>query len=783
MMRWFDIRRFLASIRTKLLVAAMLVVLAPLLGTAFYGNWFTGNVIKKEVIRSSHDELGRRAQQIEIFLEGVNNDVRYLAHLNSLNEYLDASNGDNTDIMLRWQRQMGQDFLIFASSHPSYYQVRYLDASGQEIARVDSRGGRSAIVPTEQLQDKSDRYYFIEGAKLAPGDIYISPLDLNREHGQLEKPLHPVIRYVTPVFRNNVFSGVVVVNVEGNDLLKFVQSAEGESVLIMADQNGYYLAHPDPAKRWGGPTDLNTGISIKQDFPKVATALLAGQSGDIIADGEVFIYTTLHYWRRPPQRYWVIMRAEPVNALLAPLFDFRLTAGLILVAAILVAFLLTALLARSFTGPLLALERGVQKMAQGDFSGQLPVQSNDEIGQLTASFNEMAALTRGYFEQMDRLQALSMKISSHVQRDEILQLTIATIQELLPVEDVTIFCLTEKGDDAFPVVVAQTTEDASGPRTPLHMDSLRQSLHLSVGEMITYRETDRVICYSPLRISTNRRAIVELIGNQMEVLDAWHCKLLSTLMAQGSIALENADLYQRLALHREKLRHLVEELMTAQEEERRMVAYDIHDGLLQYLVATRLLLRNYAALLEQNPDAAHDLLEDGMNQLATAINEGRRIIEGMRPTLLDDLGLEAALREMAQTMVRRAEWDFSLEMALEDAVIPPTIEITAFRIVQEALTNAYKYARGERLAIRLAVAEDVLSIDVQDWGEGFVLEEVNADLGHVGLASMQERARLVGGVCTIFSHPGEGVRVFVRLPLTQEIGALVEDEEDSRTHC
>ena len=90
MKQWPIYQRLSSSIRTKLLVAVMLVVLVPLLGTAIYGNWFTGNVIKDEVIRSTHDELQRRAQQIETFLDGINSDVRYLSHLNSLNEYLDA---------------------------------------------------------------------------------------------------------------------------------------------------------------------------------------------------------------------------------------------------------------------------------------------------------------------------------------------------------------------------------------------------------------------------------------------------------------------------------------------------------------------------------------------------------------------------------------------------------------------------------------------------------------------------------------------------------------------
>jgi len=780
-MRRPTVQRFSASIRTKLLVAVMLIVLAPLMGTALYGNWFTGNIIKDEVISSSHEELNQRAQQIELFLGDINNDVRYLSHLNSLNEYLKADMEGNKAAMEMWRRQMEQDFLIFSSAHPSYYQVRYLDERGQEIARVDTRNGRTIIIPEDQLQDKSDRYYFIEGGKLPPGDIYISPLDLNREYGQLEQPSHPVVRYVTPIYRDDAYLGVVVVNIEGNALLAFVESQDSPGKLVMTDQDGYYLAHPDPAKQWGGPTDLNTGESVVQDYPEVSEAVLSGKSGDAIGRDQVFIYTPVLYWPQQPQHYWVIMRIEPVKALLSPLFDFRLTSGLILLSAILIALILTVLLARNFTEPVLALERGVQNIAQGDFSGQLPVTSNDEIGQLTISFNKMARLIRSYFEQMDRLQALGMKISSHLDRDEILTSITETIMELLPVEDVTIYCLMD-GSDRFRVV-ARGAETAAPPSTPLDMALLRESLQLSVGEMVTQQAGDRAICYAPLRISSRRRAITELVGESDKILDPWHCKLLSTLMAQGSIALENADLYQRLAMHSEQLQQLVDALMTAQEEERRMVAYDIHDGLLQYLVAARLLLRNYALLNEQDPGEARYLLQDGMDQLATAINEGRRIIEGMRPTLLDDLGLEAAVREMATDLARRAGWQFSMELNVGDARIPPNVEIAAFRIVQEALTNAYKYASGQRVSLRMNDAGDVLTIHVQDWGAGFAMEEGDSEMGHVGLVAMQERARLVGGVCTVKSQPGEGVRIFVRLPHTQEMGDMVEDVDDSSDHC
>ena len=771
------------SIRTKLLVAVMLVMLVPLLGTALYGNWFTGSIIKDKAIESSHNELNRRAQQIETYLDGNKNDIRYLAHMHSLNQYLDATMAGDEENRERWRQQLEQDFLIFSSAHPDYYQVRYLNAIGQEIARVDTFDGRTRIVDRERLQNKRHRYYFIEGVKLAPGDIYISPLDLNREFGELEIPFHPVIRYVTPVYRYNTFQGVIVINVEGEAILRFAKpSSDPHAQVLMVDQDGYYLMHPDDAKRWGGPTDLDTGESVKWDFPKTASQILSGRAGDVVEDGKVVIYTPVRYWLTSPERFWVLMQVEPVNKLLAPLIDFRITAGLILIAAILLGFGMTYALARNFTDPVLALQRGVQRLAQGEFSEQLPTLSQDEIGQLTVSFNEMAQMIRGYLDQMDQLQRLGLKISSHVERDEILALVIETIRELLPIKDVNIYCVEIHDDEIEYQMVASASEHVSA-RTPLDEELLIEASNMQIGEIAPHRTGQWAVCYAPLRISASRRAVVELVGVSQEVLDSWHCKLFSTLMAQGSIALENADLYQRLAHHRQQLQQLVSELITAQEEERRVVAYDIHDGLLQYLVAARLLLRNYAAMAEKNPTSARQLLEAGMEQVATAISEGRRIIEGMRPTLLDDLGLEAAVREVATGMARRADWRLTLDLTLHETELPPETEIAAFRIIQEALTNAYKYARGQQILVRLAIEGETLTILVQDWGQGFELAGVNANYGHVGLVAMQERARLVGGICTITSRPGAGVRVFVRLPLNLEAGGLTEDVEDTRDHC
>src|SRR5262249_42430972 len=119
------------------------------------------------------------------------------------------------------QPELQEDYLLFCRQRAIYDQVRYLDADGRERVRVNFNDGRPAIVPEKDLQPKSDRYYFIEAMRLSRGEIFVSPFDLNVEHGQIEQPLKPTIRFAMPVFDGQgVKRGVLVLNFLGNVLLR-----------------------------------------------------------------------------------------------------------------------------------------------------------------------------------------------------------------------------------------------------------------------------------------------------------------------------------------------------------------------------------------------------------------------------------------------------------------------------------------------------------------------------------------------------------------------------------
>ena len=156
-----------------------------------------------------------------------------------------------------------------------------------------------------------------------------------------------------------------------------------------------------------------------------------------------------------------------------------------------------------------------------------------------------------------------------------------------------------------------------------------------------------------------------------------------------------------------------------------------------------------------------------MELTRATVAEARRVIAGLRPTTLDDFGLVAALERLIED--RRAEgWDIAFEARIGSDRLPSAVETTLFRVAQEALTNVAKHSGAQRACLRLSRTDRTARLEVQDWGRGFVVAAVATVAGpgeRVGLVSMRERVALLGGACTIRSHPGDGTIVTAEVPL------------------
>ncbi len=233
----------------------------------------------------------------------------------------------------------------------------------------------------------------------------------------------------------------------------------------------------------------------------------------------------------------------------------------------------------------------------------------------------------------------------------------------------------------------------------------------------------------------------------------------------GTLTRTVCEMAQELERQRVQEHLLIEKLINAQEEERKLVAYDLHDGLIQQLVGARLYLTNCCercALSER--EECHGV-QQGSETLTEAIVEGRRIMEGLRPAVLDDLGLAVAIVEVAQSTARLAGWELTLDVQKLPIEPDKTIGVTLFRIAQEALNNIRQHADAKQVTLRLHNGQGI-DLIVEDDGSGFDLAALD-DHG-LGVTTMKERAGLIHGRCLIDSQPGHGTRVQVWVPLTAQ---------------
>jgi PAS domain S-box-containing protein len=203
------------------------------------------------------------------------------------------------------------------------------------------------------------------------------------------------------------------------------------------------------------------------------------------------------------------------------------------------------------------------------------------------------------------------------------------------------------------------------------------------------------------------------------------------------------------------------------EEEQRHLAYELHDGLAQVVTSAHQHLQAFAGRHRPRAPQARQELDRVLDLARRAVQEVRRVIAGLRPTVLEDFGLAAAL-QMHVAALRDEGWEISCQELLGDERLPPPVEMVFFRVALEALTNVRKHAQTTNARLTLERQGQSLRLVVQDWGCGFdpAAPPARAGLGEgIGLRGMRERIALLGGQWSIESRPGGGTLIVAIVPL------------------
>ncbi|WP_308252479.1 GAF domain-containing sensor histidine kinase [Pseudonocardia sp. KRD291] len=240
------------------------------------------------------------------------------------------------------------------------------------------------------------------------------------------------------------------------------------------------------------------------------------------------------------------------------------------------------------------------------------------------------------------------------------------------------------------------------------------------------------------------------------------------LLAIGRLlagALHQARMHRRLATRTQAHERFAEQMITAQEAERRRLARDIHDGISQRLVTLSYHLDAALTFLDRGePAQARPGLESSCELVGTTLEEARAAIGALRPPVLDDLGLSGALAALARDLP-----GIDTTLALDERRVPEHVEVALYRIAQEALQNVLKHARARRVTLGLEIGDGDVRLAVCDDGVGFdQADPPESGGGGYGLASVRERADLIGGAVRLVSGRGSGTTLTVTAPLPEQ---------------
>jgi len=335
--------------------------------------------------------------RLQDIFETMQRDVEFLMRSPAVRQVLNQQASGVSREQARGELQ--EVFAALLNNHPWYIQARLIGQAdgGRELVRVDQINGQIKRVPNAELQRKGERQYFKEIMQQAPGRVYLSSINLNREHGEVAEPYQAVLRVALPVMQaDGTRFGALVINVDALSVFDAARDVVSPGVtLYVANQDGYYLYHPDPAKTFG--FDLARPYRIQDDFPAAAELLsaAAGESlGEVHSQGAaepVMAHLSVLPLLPDTGRELLLALTMPRSVIVGEVNAARRQSATLILPFLLVGSALVVWLVRLFIAPLERVTREMSRFAPGMRRQRLPEENRrDEVGQLAQAYSRMA---------------------------------------------------------------------------------------------------------------------------------------------------------------------------------------------------------------------------------------------------------------------------------------------------------------------------------------------------------------------------------------------------------
>jgi signal transduction histidine kinase len=320
--------------------------------------------------------------------------------------------------------------------------------------------------------------------------------------------------------------------------------------------------------------------------------------------------------------------------------------------------------------------------------------------------------------------------------------------------------------------VAQTGE-------PILLDDISRDPRITRPVSI-HAEGIRGFVSIPLKSRAKVIGVMNLASHAVGRFGTDDVSLLSSIGDYLGTAVEQASLYARLEGARERYQALLRYALTAQEDERKRIARELHDETSQAITSLTLSLQAIMAMAEMKGITDAEFMNKVKTTQSFAVHTGYeivRLMKELRPTLLDELGLAAAIHRYAKDSLEAQGINVSVEFSEMEERLPPEIEVTLYRVAQGLIGNILEHSGAKNVSIKLERDDNECILRIEDDGRGFnvsKLTRVEAGGRGAGLFTMRERMSLIGGTGVVESKPGHGTRAIAKVPLVKD----VTDEEN-----
>ncbi len=413
--------RFFQTMPVKIALLSFFVAGLGVILIGFLAYRNADNILRQESMVRLQDSLQREAVRMETSFQLFHKDVLFLAEspvvqgiLRSISSGGGYDEQENTTEGI-WKQSLSTLLSTVLQQRAAYLSIRLIldQDGGREYVRLDKIAGNIVAVEEGRLQRKGQRNYYQQTIALQRGQVYFSPVKLNREHDQITLPLQPVIRFATPIFdKNGQATGILTINADFQIIAKSFSQGHTSTRYMMTNQYGDYLFHRDRDRTFG--FEFNRPQRIQDDYP-VKGFIESNDTKDTLSidrmDAEVGLaLRKFHFDSLNPERC-IILGVEVSHAILhQQSLAFRNKLILILFGAVFIISLISSLLAFLVTRPLKELTRAADRIANGE-EIDLPVQGSDEVSRLASSMQTMLHhLTNSRQEVLDLAHSLEDKV-------------------------------------------------------------------------------------------------------------------------------------------------------------------------------------------------------------------------------------------------------------------------------------------------------------------------------------------------------------------------------------